>query len=203
LGIVTLFLVPVTTGIATIAVQGAKALLSQDIEQLRSRVIEIQSMSDRAAMSTSENLGKAEGAAEAAVARSNEAENQLTHLKQAVATADNAKIAVQDARKIIASLAKDPEFSRAVWAAGSVQLESFSGPRVDAARVSQADVNWGATGPCPADSTLINFYCQIDSGGGNLQNLGVHERRFGCLWNSVSGNFHAWGQPLCLRIKKN
>jgi hypothetical protein len=103
LAVVGLVLVPVTTGIATLAVQFARTVVSQDIDALKTRVLEIQSMSDKALNSTAVNQGKAEGAAQAAV-------DQLTHLKQVVAIADQATISVQDTQAIIGSLATNPKF---------------------------------------------------------------------------------------------
>jgi hypothetical protein len=200
--VVTLVAIPVITGIATVAVQGARALLSQDIEQLKARILEVQKMSDDAAMKTAENQGRAEGAAEAAVARSNEANEQLTNLKKVAASANTAGLSVPDTQKIVASLVTNADFSSAVAALSRTQLEAFAGPRAEAFRVSSNDPNWFVSGSCPADSTLVNFYCQIDQGGGNLQNLGVHDGKFYCLWNNIGGNFRAWGQSLCLRVSK-
>jgi len=87
-----------------------------------------------------------------------------------------------------------------------VKLEVVAGERTYAVKNAQ-DNNWAASGSCGPGWILINYYCQIGdeqlspAGGGTLQNLGVKANgTFHCLWNNVSGNFRAWGQPVCLRV---
>jgi hypothetical protein len=93
-------------------------------------------------------------------------------------------------------------------------LESFSGAKVYAVKNPPPDSSWVASGGCPYNSTLIAFSCQVedesqkDAGSGNLQNIGsrslqnigIRGGNFACLWNSISGNFKAYGEPICVRI---
>jgi hypothetical protein len=87
-------------------------------------------------------------------------------------------------------------------------LESFSGAKVYAVKNPPPDSSWVASGGCPYNSTLIAFSCQVEdesqkdagSGSRSLQNIGIRGGNFACLWNSISGNFKAYGEPICVRI---
>jgi hypothetical protein len=76
------------------------------------------------------------------------------------------------------------------------------GTKVYAVKNIDPDKNWVASGTCPDGSVVAEHYCQIDKGGGNLQNFGVRDGKFSCTWNNVTGDFHAWGQPVCLKLRK-
>lgn len=77
-----------------------------------------------------------------------------------------------------------------------------SPPDRPAARNSLSGANWSASNECVGDgdtTILVGWYCQIDSGGGNLQNAGADNRTsFHCTWNNVNGSFSAHAKALCL-----
>jgi len=85
-----------------------------------------------------------------------------------------------------------------------IALVAVPAEKRDAAR-NPADPNFTATGSCPAGSAIVGYYCQIDAGGGNLQNAGINtvENQFTCTWNGIGGPFRAWGRAACLRLKKD
>jgi hypothetical protein len=72
--------------------------------------------------------------------------------------------------------------------------------------VSKYTPAWAADPKCPSDSKAIGFYCFVQSGGGNLQNLGIPPSGIAhCLWKDVTGgdkgvSFAAVGQALCVRV---
>jgi hypothetical protein len=70
-----------------------------------------------------------------------------------------------------------------------------------AKKLAEPDKNWIVTGDCPSGYKVVSYYCQINNGGGNLQNIGItSDSNYQCLWNSVSGPFAAWGRPVCLKV---
>jgi hypothetical protein len=83
-------------------------------------------------------------------------------------------------------------------------LVPVSASRNEASRNSPTDPNQTATGKCPKESVIVGYYCQIDSGGGNLQNAGISldSNSYICTWNNVGGPFKAWGLAACLGLKK-
>jgi hypothetical protein len=67
---------------------------------------------------------------------------------------------------------------------------------------NKTDVSWAAEGACLPGTILIGYYCEIEQGGGNLQNLGfIRDGTFHCLWNNVTqANFRARGQAICAQL---
>jgi hypothetical protein len=66
------------------------------------------------------------------------------------------------------------------------------------------DPNWTASNECgdPSTQILLGWYCQIDTGGGNLQNAGADGKTsFHCTWNGVGGPFSAHARAICLSWK--
>jgi hypothetical protein len=186
----------------------AKQRLIESEKDARQRFLELEKYSiDKAtnagiSAKTSEGLvTKSEELVAKAQEQTKEATAQAAHLREIIDLGDKNRLSPADIENVIRSLVTNDKFSSTVAALFGTQLEAFSGPRVEATR-NPLDPNWSADGVCPIDSTLVNFYCQIDSGGGNLQNLGVRDGRYHCLWTNVGGNFRASGQPLCLRLKK-
>jgi len=82
-----------------------------------------------------------------------------------------------------------------------LRLEVVSGQKIYAAK-NASDQNWGVTSSCGDGFVVIGYYCEIESGGGLLQNIGVRNNMYHCLWANVSGNFRAYGQAACLRIQQ-
>jgi hypothetical protein len=87
-----------------------------------------------------------------------------------------------------------------------IKLKTFMGDTVLAASQNRNDktANWQAIGDCKDGSTMVNFYCQIESGSGVLQNLGIKDNRFHCLWSGVGDHpLTAWGRAVCLQVVSN
>ncbi len=111
---------------------------------------------------------------------------------------DCARIAVTAAdRAVTAFSTLDKQFR-------ALALQAVKSERREAARNSPTDGNFTASGTCPKGSTIVGYYCQIDSGGGNLQNAGIdtENNSFGCTWNSIGGPFKAWGRAACITLSK-
>jgi len=86
-----------------------------------------------------------------------------------------------------------------------VKFDVVPGDRVDAHQSPDPDPSWRVSGSCPDGSKLVGFYCGADEGVKNLgvgflEMAGVRDSKFHCVWNGISGNFRAWGQPSCARV---
>ena len=78
-------------------------------------------------------------------------------------------------------------------------METKIGERFYATQI--AGGNWLVNGTCPDTYKAVSYYCQVDSGIGKLQNIGVIDQtHFNCLWTDTSSGFSAWGEPICLKV---
>lgn len=90
--------------------------------------------------------------------------------------------------------------SEAISTLGSTTLSVRSIGPVSAG--ANAYGNWGLAGECAPGEFLIQYYCQVDSGNGHVQNFGSSDvSHFHCLWSGTSADFSAHGTGICMKSK--
>jgi hypothetical protein len=173
------------TGIAVGALQGAQIWFTKDIQQMKDdslksyeETVKIQARSEAAATSATFSIDKIR--------------EQLKSVPDVASITNNIA-------NLVATLADTPGFRNAVVSKLGFQLST--GQRVFAKPLPNG--LWEANDSCATGFSIIGYYCQVDSGVGNLQNVGLQgQNNFSCQWNSPrpssNGNFSAWGIAVCM-----
>lgn len=89
----------------------------------------------------------------------------------------------------------------------ATKLSARSGDDHNAEPDPNGDPNFIVQGGCSTNEIVTGYYCQVDSGGGFIQNFGTSDsKQFSCLWSGGSAatrdksKFSAHGHALCLRL---